>query len=221
MSALSKLELINLCLGRAGSDALPALESVSTTEGKQALLFFDDRFCQLVSKFPWPFITKRVLLDQVQGKTQRFQYKYRIPNDVLYIWDIYPDKRNARIYPSSWDLTYIPYELYENFNFFGDTENYEIIDNHIESSYTRVYLHYTTANEVPIETANQQFLSILKHEITNDLLRAKGVDTERLALEDSNAEKVRQDSFGRQSIENRKSVSLPRAKIMTKLDYYS
>lgn len=214
----SKLGIINLCLARAGKDPLASLDAPNTPDGKNAVAFYQDQIEVLLAGFPWPFIAKRVPLEEDGGDTEKFSRRFRPPTDIKYIWDIYTSKRDYLHYPTTWDLNYIPYEVWGGRTLFNRGDEFEIIGDHIETDYTQVYLYYTPDVGFSIERANEQFVTLLKDKVRLDLLAAKGTDVERLAFEHSRADRRERDAIARQSQENQKAVSLPRAQIVSRLD---
>lgn len=220
MGLLSRDEILNKALLGASKPRVLDFDTATNEDAQNALLFYKQRYHQLLSKFPWPFACKRVRLESTGQAGARFYNVFEIPADLHYVWDLYLNKQDYTTYPTIWDGTTYSYELWINGHTGMLNKGYaELIDGRLESNHTYLYVYYTSKRAISTEEFSQQFEDMLIAEIEYDLMKTKAVDTERLALAHQERGQIRNEGKEGASTENRHANSIPTARIIEKARY--
>lgn len=220
-NTLTKLDIINSALSITGTGLLKNFDGADEITNK-AQLFYNRHYQALLALFPWHFVTRREQMTRTDVAGSKYKYRYIVPGNVLYVWDIYPDREDYIDYGDSYDssrvFTPYSYPLQRGAGVVDDIG--EIIQGDIHSDSPTLFIFYTFSQKVPEDKFTQQFVTLLVNKMEMDLSKAKLADTEKLALLAEMHENDKNANLKDQSIENKTSVRIPRARIMGRLDRF-
>lgn len=217
----SRPELINLALTSAGLKEITNQDTNTQDSNRAAQKFYNYAISSLLAKAPWNFATKRRRLDLIPGESpvDSYNYFYEIPEDALYLWDIY--NRGAATIKEIyfWDVSirysYYSFPLDNNLVFGGGVG--EVIGGRIASNYRELSVFYTRNEEPALNKVSQQFYDILLLDLEELLVKYRATDEEKLRMRLDTNEKHKRTALARAGNENRESRKIPEANIIQNL----
>ena len=225
-NTLTLLEIINEAC-RDSRKAEIANVSEETPLAKESRAHYKRTFQRLVASYPWPYLSKRVELvrDQRQPTdASAYQFRYKPPEDVAFIWDIYHTADGYKKYGYLWDFgayrAYaFPYD--DHMSLLGDHS--EIVDGGIESNFSVLYCRYTPKIENPLTydttKLTTQFVEVLMKEMSI-LYEGSNTNVELKALNLKQHKGDIQQMKTLSAIQNRKSSRLEPPHVISLIDRY-
>lgn len=87
----SDVDLCSQSLGLLRADSISSLDDGSN-EADICSLFYDDFANDVLTRYPWSFCTKKILLVQEDDDpVNEYQYSHIVPGGALRIWALFPD----------------------------------------------------------------------------------------------------------------------------------
>ena len=223
-SSFSRLGIINVALGRAGYAEVEALEDTSKAF-RQASRFYDARVDGLLGMFPWNFATRKLRMTQTvlpEAHPTGKIYRYDLPSDGVYLWDVYPYRGFSREFNDSWDGIQYPYVIFPVVSLGEltlDPTVGEFLDGAFYSNYESMYCLYTHNSPVRPQDFTVQFRDTLMLQIEDDLRVGRQKDAETLSVLGGQNKAAREALLVPASYENRKNMpKVPRSETLRRMD---
>lgn len=226
-NSLTLLEIVNEACEEARQGELSNLGE-ETPLARRSRRHYKRTFQRLVSSYPWPYLTKRVELVQdanhVTTGASAYRYRYQIPRDAAFLWDIYRTPSNYRQYGYLWD--YGSYRAYafpydDHSALMGDTG--ELVNGGVESNYSQMFCLYTPKVENPLTyntlQLTQQFVEVLIKEMA---ILYEG-DNNNVELKKLNIAQHKSDIREMKTlsaIQNRKAQKITQPHVISLIDRY-
>lgn len=224
----TKLEIINLALGRTYNTTVESLSGELDDTANKALMFYKRCHNHLLSVFPWSFaIERRQLTGRTLSLNERVQvgynFVYDIPQDARFIWEIYLHSRGGRSYPNDWDYArhYYVSAPYVNVseNIFYNMKG-EFLDGKLYSDATRMWCLLTSDKEIPTQNFSTLYAKVLEDAVVKDLLESKQTSGEEFAIRRNAIESDTRKNLKRMSRQNAEARKNPVSEIQNRIDDY-
>lgn len=224
MNTLTLLEIINNAARATRKGELASLDE-ETANGKTGRAYLKRVFQKLLACYPWYNMAQRVKLDEdgTPNSASRYTLRYSIPSDAMAIWDIYNNASEYKKYGYIWD--YHPRRSYtwpydDLSGIIGGLG--EIVDGHIESDYSPLYVLYTPQIDVfqfDVTKLSVQFVEVLINEISM-LYEGSNTDAElkKLNIRQHDNEVKRMQTNA--SIQNRKAHRVKQPHVIELIRYF-
>ena len=210
MADTQREQVLRQALTRAG---LYTDGPVTGTEDQAILVAnqsYDFNFDRELENFPWGFATKRDTLspDQDLGIQGRgFRYRYEIPKQVRFLWDIYLDSPSFDV--GSLSVFYRPQISLPLIQTPGHLRGVaEAVDGGIESDAECINIFFTKKGKIDEGRLSGPFIKILTDTIVLDLKEWKGSDASVLSYHNKRKKEGRTKAHGQGSIENQRIKSV-------------
>lgn len=223
MNTLTHTDISNAALRKSRNGKIENFNSDKTDLAQDCRLYFKKSYQKLISSYPWPFATHRMELQKDTSRTpvRSFSNFFLIPQDAMFIWQVYNDGDNYTPFGSIWN-----YRNYEYFSFEDSSDGSffstvgELIGDSIASSFSQLFILYTRKKEIPIHKWSVPFAETMIAEMTMLLEESTTQDTEMLNL------KIRSNTYDKKqmktvsAIQNRKAATTERAQILNTIDEF-
>lgn len=221
-NVISKTDIVNIARTRAQLELIDDIDGATDADARKSRLILREVEDLVLRMFPWKHAAKRVELQNIgqQGNpSYEYQYRYQLPADYAYIWQLYPE---GGYDTAHWGRYYenLAYIYYAG-GFVGgtfDLQNLgEIIGDEFQSNVFPMYCLYTARGPVDYSKVDPQFVDVMKVELMKRFIEMKGLGAEEYTALNRNMRAERKEAKKLASIQNREAHSVSEPQIVQTL----
>ena len=180
---------------------------LESSEGRDNKDLYDNAFESLLSTAPWRFATRRARLEP-SGLTpiDSYTYSYKIPNDGLFLWEIYNKNEisvNTTNFLTGTNYSYYSFPLVDGTKFL--TSQAEILGDTISSNYGELSILYTIDKNFVLDDCTRNFVDILMLNLEEDFMKVKEISEDDIAQRVRTNEVTKKARRAQSGVENRKA----------------
>lgn len=205
----TELDIINAVSVKVGKGILTSTQASDDEDVREILLGYKLRYELLLATFPWSFASNR---DELQRHNlpstdnSGFAYRYSLPPDGLYLWEIYRHPQESLYNTNAYDnrrYNYTPYPILDIDASILSPNVGTLLNGYIYSSAPQLYALYTRRGRIEPQNFTAQFKRILENEIEVFYQTGKQKPTEALNSLRGENQRVNKEMRGSSSKENR------------------
>ena len=226
-NSLDKTEIINQVLFATSNSHVANLKSSNNSEVAKILGSYKRLYQFLLTKYPWSFATNRVELirdnaNDAQKKKYGYNYRYSLPVDLKYLWELSRSPTITKYPESNWDLqsrysywNFIPTTLANYFTeiaqdvFYGEKYMYSNIDT--------LWCLYTHDQDVPESQMNVEFVEVMINSLINNVHESKQEAVDKLAYINQKTRRDNEEAMANVSRTDGRTKEIPQSKIVKRM----
>lgn len=222
MNTLTRTEMVNVALRRARKAPIRDIEDATSDQAIDARLYFKKCYQKLLSSYPWPFATVRESLQRSTETPPRgYSNLFDLPQNALYIWDIYNDPSQYTVYGSIWNYRTYSYFSFDASNDASFFENIgEIIGRRIATHFRRLDALYTQKRDIPPQEWSIPFAEAMMSEMRLLFEEETITDPDMARVKIAQTEQERNRAAHRSALQNRKAQTPAKAQIIQFVDQF-
>ena len=206
-STLTEAEILNTAADTSGLGIFDDPAADDSLEARRVRLAYKVGINALSSRFPWTFLSKNddLYKDATYSEPGFYQYRYQVPRDAKFIWEIYKTESSFR--GLSYTGTGYPFFQVGVGRAFDpevvSRDVAELIDGRIYSNIDGLKILYTRSGVADPEAFSSNFVDLLIMRMQEHILKSRQVSPDSLAVTLRENDAQRDSILSVESLQNR------------------